>query len=43
MENFPWTRLDGVLLPDTRKKPIEITLKGELTPKALKNVLGDGN
>jgi creatinine amidohydrolase len=43
MENFPWTRLEGVGLPDKRKTPIDSALKAELEPPDFKVALGDGN
>lgn len=43
MENFPWTRLDGVALPAEKKPPIDPTRKSVLGPVAFKEYLGDGN
>jgi creatinine amidohydrolase len=43
MENFPWTRLDGVSLPVAQKPSFDTARKATLDPEALKNVLGDGN
>lgn len=43
MENFPWTRLDGVDLPNERKSPFDVARKAVLDPEALREVLGDGN
>ena len=43
MENFPWTRLDGVPLPPDRKPPFDTDRKSVLDPAAMKKVLGDGN
>jgi creatinine amidohydrolase len=43
MENFPWTRLEGVELPGGRKVPIDPTLKTELDPREFKGAVGDGN
>lgn len=43
MENFPWTRLEGVTLP-TREKPLfDVARKAVLDPEALREVIGDGN
>jgi creatinine amidohydrolase len=42
-ENFPWTRLAGVALPDERKPLIDKALKSALDPAAFKEALGDGN
>jgi len=43
MENFPWTRLPGVTLPEGPKPAFDITRKSILDPAGLKRVLGDGN
>ena len=43
MENFPWTRLGGVDLPNERKPPFDVARKAVLDPEALRGVLGDGN
>ena len=43
MENFPWTRLAGVALPDGPKSPIDATRKSVLGPVAFREYLGDGN
>ena len=43
MENFPWTRLEGVTLPTERKPPFDITRKEVLDPDAVRQVIGDGN
>jgi len=40
MENFPWTRLDGVDLPTERKEPLPPTLPAE--PTAMRRIAGDG-
>jgi creatinine amidohydrolase len=43
MENFPWTRLPGVAVPDERKAVFEKERKAVLDPASLREVLGDGN
>lgn len=43
MENFPWTRLEGVVLPEGRKPLFDIARKSVLDPVALREVIGDGN
>lgn len=43
MENFPWTRLAGVTLPQEQKAPIDTQLKSVLDNQAFKEYLGDGN
>jgi creatinine amidohydrolase len=40
MENFPWTRLPGVELPDEPKAPVETPL---LDPAEVRRILGDGS
>jgi creatinine amidohydrolase len=42
-ENFPWTRLDGVPLPDEKKPMADITRMRELAPAAVRELLGDGS
>jgi creatinine amidohydrolase len=43
MENFPWTRLDGVTQPSTQKPMLDIARFQRLDPGAKKALLGDGN
>ena len=43
MENFPWTRLPGVCLPEGQKATIDKAMKVELDPQGFREVLGDGN
>ncbi|HSG82677.1 MAG TPA: creatininase family protein [Gemmatimonadota bacterium] len=43
IENFPWTRLAGVALPEAQKPAIDKALKESLDPGAFREVLGDGN
>jgi len=43
MENFPWTRLEGVVLPDGQKPMIDFAHLRLLGPKAVREYLGDGN
>jgi creatinine amidohydrolase len=40
MENFPWTRLEGVELPAERKQPLAQPLPA--SPAAMREVAGDG-
>lgn len=42
-ENFPWTRLPGIAMPDQQKSPIDFDLMRILSPQALRDYLGDGN
>ena len=43
MENFPWTRLEGVAMPTGQKPMIDFAMMRLLSPKALRDYLGDGN
>ncbi|CAM3710013.1 creatininase family protein [Deinococcus frigens] len=43
MENFPWTRLDGVEMPDEEKTGIDLNYMRLLDPKALRAYLAEGN
>lgn len=43
MENFAWTRLDGVELPTQRKPMIDLARMRLMDPKAVRAYLGDGN
>ncbi len=43
MENFPWTRLAGVALPQEGKPLIDTALKSVLDPAAFRQAVGDGN
>jgi creatinine amidohydrolase len=43
MENFPWTRLPGVAMPDTQVPMAAMDRIRALDPKALREFLGDGN
>lgn len=42
-ENFPWTRLAGVVMPREQKPMIDFALVRVLPPQALRSYLGDGN
>lgn len=42
MENFPWTRIEGVTMPHAPKPPVDIPLLRQLPPAAIRKVLGDG-
>ena len=42
-ENFPWTRLDGVVQPDERKPMQDIARMRELDPDDVRAMLGDGS
>ncbi|MCU0818365.1 MAG: creatininase family protein [Beijerinckiaceae bacterium] len=43
MENFPWTRLAGVAMPDHQKPMMDMAKFAALDPGAKKILLGDGN
>lgn len=43
MENFPWTRLPDVQLPDTQKQMIDIDKLRLMNPKEVRDYLVDGN
>ena len=43
MENFPWTRLNNVVMPDSPKPMTDMSTIAALGPKATRQRLGDGN
>jgi creatinine amidohydrolase len=43
MENFPWTRLPGVVLPAQRKPMVDLARLRLMSPAAVRAHLGDGN
>jgi len=43
MENFPWTRLAGVAMPDVQKPMVEWERLALAGPAAVREGLGDGN
>lgn len=43
MENFPWTRIDGVRVPDVQKPAVDVAGAAHLGPAAIRERLGDGN
>jgi creatinine amidohydrolase len=43
LENFPWTRLEGVEVPDGAKEPIDRSVMALKTPAEVRRYLGDGN
>jgi creatinine amidohydrolase len=42
-ENFPWTRLPGVVQPEERKPMADISRMRDMDPKAVRELLGDGS
>ena len=43
MENFPWTRLAGIKLPTQQKPMVDLARMRLMTPRAVRDYLGDGN
>jgi len=43
MENFPWTRLPGIQVPDAQRPMVDLARVRALDPVALRAYLGDGN
>jgi creatinine amidohydrolase len=43
MENFPWTRLPGVQVPDSQKAVADMARMNRLDPRGLRAYLEDGN
>ncbi len=43
MENFPWTRLPNIALPDRQKPPVDLEAMRTLPPGAVRDLIGDGN
>jgi creatinine amidohydrolase len=43
MENFPWTRLANVTMPDKHKPMSDLEYLRQLDPRSLRNYLKDGN
>ena len=43
MENFPWTRLPDVKLPDGQRTMVDLKRVRALDPVALRDYIGDGN
>ena len=43
MENFPWTRLAGVVQPSQRKPMVDFDRMRVMGPAAVRALLGDGN
>ena len=43
MENFPWTRLEGVELPDEEKPMLDEDAYRVVGPDGLRDLIGDGS
>ena len=43
MENFPWTRLDGVAVPDAQKAMTDLSVLERGNPESIRQLIVDGN
>jgi creatinine amidohydrolase len=43
MENFPWTRLPGVAMPETPREMLDVARIRMLDPAGVREYIGDGN
>lgn len=43
MENFPWTRLAGVAMPDQQKAMVDVAALRTMNPQEVRAALGEGN
>jgi len=43
METFPWTRVEGVDLPDQHKAPVDLTDREEISLARFREIIGDGS
>jgi creatinine amidohydrolase len=43
MENFPWTRLENIKMPNEQKPEVDMMHLRQLSPKMLRNYVKDGN
>lgn len=43
MENFPWTRLEGVAYPSESKSPADMSQMRSTSPRRVREIIGDGN
>lgn len=43
MENFPWTRLPGVVQPSQQKQMVDFDRMRVMSPEGVRRLLGDGN
>ena len=43
METFPWTRVDGIDLPQEHKAPVDLSGRDEISPQRFKEIMGDGS
>ena len=43
METFPWTRVDGVELPQRHKPPVDLSDRDEISFHRFREIIGDGS
>jgi len=43
MESYPWTRVEGVEVPDSHKPPVDLSGRAELSPARFRELIGDGS
>lgn len=43
MESFPWTRLADVVVPEGKKEMVDLSDRDALSPRAIRDRLGDGS
>jgi len=43
METFPWTRVDGVELPQQHKPPVDLSDRDEISLQRFREMIGDGS
>ena len=43
METFPWTRVEGVTLPDGHKDPVDLADRDEISLARFREIIGDGS
>ena len=43
METFPWTRVDGVELPQQHKSPVDLSDRDEISLQRFREMIGDGS
>jgi creatinine amidohydrolase len=43
METFPWTRVDGVELPDGHKPSVDLSDRDEISLQRFREIIGDGS
>lgn len=43
METFPWTRVEGVALPDDHKEPVDLSDREDMSLARFRDAIGDGS